>query len=707
LAIDVVKSDDGLALIKLDDTADMQSAMASAAAMSGVKYVERNYLYAIPEATSFLPAAVTNPKAVIQQLKDGGTESIPVEEMRAQATKVDGQIQATFPNDPGLYTNWGWDWVDAEIIWTATPAASRVCLIDTGVDATSPDLVGKVVHGYDYVNADAVAEDDNGHGTHMAGIITANMNNLKGIAGVANGGVLAVKVLTSQGYGTSYDIALGIRYCANNATIKVISMSLGGGLSSAVYYAVDYAVNPTNWLRPASTAKLLVAAAGNGNSSTPIYPAGFSDSTLWSEFDNKVIAVAALEDPYDGVGNGANCRASFSNYGPWVDLAAPGENIYSTTPNTPHFWLNYNEGVPAQYASMSGTSTATPFVAAAAARTWATAPFTTNTNAQIGARLASTGYSLNADNTCWPTGTTTKGLDVAAAMNRGALTWFLYNANNGLALVGATGQLFTPPTPLPGNVLKGTGVVDGLSGIYSSARLTIINVPAGWPYVFKVSRAGFTATPQWLGWYIGIGGGSYTGGFNFRDAIPPLSSNFDIVASWYADGADLDMYTFLPTTNSVLPQNRVVGFTFNGTLNPLPPPDNLTGSPYARWVRDGGAADFVPLEITRIKPWPANMNWVYYGGNYYVALTDYQSATLGQSLPYLPTINVWKNGVIKHRALYNCPSGAQDWWVAIKIRDAAITSLNPDNYDPDGNGFSENNCGTGGLGAAVLPYPVP
>ncbi len=249
-------------------------------------------------------------------------------------------------------------------------------MLDTGVDYLHPDLAGRIIKGYDFVNADADPMDDFGHGTHVAGIITAVQNNGKGIAGASNAKVVAVKVLGAQGWGTSFDIASGIIYCANRTDVKVLNLSLGGSYSTQIQNAVDYAVNSKN--------KLVVAAAGNDNTyeTTNAYPAALS-----IDFPNKVLAVAASGKWIDDGDNSYNeylCKADYSNYGDWISVVAPGSDILSTTPWDKPFYMNFQWGVPTRYAYMSGTSMATPFAAAAAARGWGFKP--TETNEQIGRR---------------------------------------------------------------------------------------------------------------------------------------------------------------------------------------------------------------------------------------------------------------------------------------------------------------------------------
>ena len=256
--------------------------------------------------------------------------------------------------------------------------------------------LAELINGYDFVNNDAVPVDDHGHGTHVAGIITAVGNNGKGIMGASTAKVVAVKVLTAQGWGTNYDIAAGINFCANRTDVKILSMSLGGSSpSNAIHNALDYAVN--------TKGKLTIIAAGNENSSDPSYPAYYA---VDPEFENKVIAVGASGISYEDPPGSDEwyldnwCRAEYSNFGEWVTITAPGTEIYSTTPYDKPFYMNYYDGVDTRYAALSGTSMATPLVAAAAARRWGYQP--SETNNQIGYDLWDYGMSLYADDSCWP-----------------------------------------------------------------------------------------------------------------------------------------------------------------------------------------------------------------------------------------------------------------------------------------------------------------
>ena len=265
---------------------------------------------------------------------------------RVVYVEEDAPVVAAFtPNDPEFDLHqYGPQIIQADKAWDITTGDPDilVAVVDTGADMSHPDLQGKVVAGWDFVNDDADPSDDNGHGTHVTGIIAAVTNNGIGIAGVGyNTRVLAVKVLSSSGAGYYSKVAQGITYAADHGA-RVINLSLRGTVDSSLLKdAVDYAWNK---------GVLVVAAAGNDGSSDPVYPASYEH----------VLAVSATD--------WNDQHWSVSNYGDYVDLAAPGVGIYSTD------W----EGGAGPYASRSGTSMASPHVAAVAALMLAVNPDLTN-----------------------------------------------------------------------------------------------------------------------------------------------------------------------------------------------------------------------------------------------------------------------------------------------------------------------------------------
>jgi thermitase len=209
------------------------------------------------------------------------------------------------PNDPYWSSQWGMTKIEAPAAWDITTGSSDVtiAIVDSGVDLFHPDISGKLVSGYDFVNDDSTPQDDYGHGTHVAGIAAARTNNGTGVAGLSwDAEIMPVKVLDDYGSGDYQDLANGIIFATNQGA-DIINLSLGGSAPSSVLEdAVKYAHD---------LECVVVAATGNNNSSVS-YPARYPD----------VIAVAATDSN--------DQKAGFSNYGPEVDVAAPGVGIRST-----------------------------------------------------------------------------------------------------------------------------------------------------------------------------------------------------------------------------------------------------------------------------------------------------------------------------------------------------------------------------------------
>jgi subtilisin family serine protease len=198
-----------------------------------------------------------------------------------------------------------------------------IAVLDTGIDTQHQDLADKIVDGYNAIDDTSNVDDEHGHGTHVAGIASAITNNLSGIAGLSwQNRIMPVKVLNHEGEGGLYEVINGI-YWATDHGADVINLSLGDEEhSDLLYEAVRYAYEHD---------VVLVAASGNDNVDVPMYPAAYPE----------VLAVAAV--------NHLNEKTSFSNYGDYIDVTAPGEHIPGTFTNN-------------QYVFMSGTSMAAPHV---------------------------------------------------------------------------------------------------------------------------------------------------------------------------------------------------------------------------------------------------------------------------------------------------------------------------------------------------------
>ncbi|NOT40212.1 MAG: S8 family serine peptidase [Alphaproteobacteria bacterium] len=239
-----------------------------------------------------------------------------------------------------------------------------VAILDTGVDLDHPEFAGRIVGGACFgaasmcSGASALGDDNHGHGTHVAGIVAAAANGT-GNTGVApNAAILPVKVLSASGSGSDASIASGINYAVSQGA-RVINMSLGGPSPSSVYLAP---------LSQAAASSVIVAAAGNsGNALAPGYPAAYA--TQAGIVGSMIIAGSVgptnvISSFSQTPGNGG-CVASGGKTTCFKDvfLVAPGQSIYSA--------------YPGGYATMSGTSMATPYISGVAARLFAASPYLT------------------------------------------------------------------------------------------------------------------------------------------------------------------------------------------------------------------------------------------------------------------------------------------------------------------------------------------
>jgi len=242
-----------------------------------------------------------------------------------------------------------WDVYNTTMGAATPPPAATVSIVDTGIDPTHQDLTAKIVDARNWYDGGPTA-DVYGHGTHVAGITAAITNNAVGIAGTCPGcNLLNAKVCDDSG-NCPYDrVANGVLWsvgcewreqdpatgglgkCLSPIRAQVINMSISGtGGSTTLQLAID---------RAAELGAVMACAAGNNGTSQTTYPAGYTNC----------IAVAATTNQ--------DQRASYSSYGSWVDVAAPGSNIYSTL-------------IGSKYGTMSGTSMASPHVAGEAGMVW-------------------------------------------------------------------------------------------------------------------------------------------------------------------------------------------------------------------------------------------------------------------------------------------------------------------------------------------------
>jgi subtilisin len=269
--------------------------------------------------------------------------------------EVDGEMEALAQTLP-----YGIDRVDAEVAHAngETGGGADVAIIDTGIDSTHPDLEANLGKGRSFVTTGNYPawQDDNGHGTHCAGIADA-VDNSQGVVGVSTEATLhAVKVLSSTSVGLTSDVAAGIEYTADQGW-DVGSLSLGGGDSAVLKDACTYAYEK---------GVLLVAAAGNSGPCTDCvgFPAAYEEC----------IAVSATDRNDD--------LADFSSTGPEVELAAPGVNVYSTF-------------VGNTYTELSGTSMSCPHVAGAGGQLMANGYTNTEARDRLGSTAEDIGLASN------------------------------------------------------------------------------------------------------------------------------------------------------------------------------------------------------------------------------------------------------------------------------------------------------------------------
>ncbi|MEU6846544.1 S8 family peptidase [Streptomyces sp. NPDC046716] len=246
--------------------------------------------------------------------------------------------------DPMRDDQWALDALHLPDAWDTSKGDDTViAVVDTGVDEDHPDLKGRLVDGHDFVDNDDDPKDLNGHGTHVSGIAAAHTDNGVGIAGGAPGAkIMPVRVLGADGSGSNENIIKGIKWASDHGA-DVINLSLGesglmakllrgGTLNAAIKYAYGKGVT-------------VVAAAGNDGDDVQTYKVG-----------TPVLVVGASDT--------SGAPASFSNFGVDDAVSAPGVDILSTLPT---YRTKETLKDTSGYGKLSGTSMASPYVAAVAA----------------------------------------------------------------------------------------------------------------------------------------------------------------------------------------------------------------------------------------------------------------------------------------------------------------------------------------------------
>lgn len=339
------------------------------------------------------------------------------------------------PNDPSYPSQWHLAKIQAASAWNITTGASSVLMavIDSGVDSTHPDLAGRLVPGWNFVNNSSDVSDVLGHGTAVAGVMAAASNNLLGVAGVTwQNPIMPLVVVNSSNVAYYSNIANAIYYAVDHGA-RILNISIGGTAPSSVLQnAADYA-----WSKGA----VIFASAMNNSSSTPNYPAACTN----------VVAVSAT-DSNDNL-------AGFSNYGSWIVLSAPGVSILTTS-----------RGGGSGY--WSGTSFASPTAAAVGALVLSAKPTLTST------ALVST-LKQNSD-------------DLGAAGFDASFGWGRINAYRAVAAVASSSSVAVSITPA--SVALASGQTQAFTAAVTGTTDTAVTWSLS-PAIGTVSSTGVYTAP--------------------------------------------------------------------------------------------------------------------------------------------------------------------------------------------------------------------
>jgi thermitase len=685
------------------DTTTLDEVLTRLRANTKVVYAEPNYI--IPIAWPFRP-----------WLPHGGT----MLRMRS-GTDADGRptfyetsrrdvlAGTSFPAENPALDRWGWLYGGAGVSWASAETAPPVTLIDTGVDYRHPDLKKAILSGPDVLEGDGNPMDDNGHGTHMAGIIAARLNNGVGISGISRGEVLAIKAFDRAGLGSHYDIARALYQAAAAAPKLVVIGGSGPDESLTLREAVNQAVNKSG--------KLLIAPAGDAGSNAPYYPAAYANWATPARpitFVDRVVAVSAEGASVTASGGGEAfveyCQAPFANYGSWVSIVAPGVDIYSTTPFGRDFYYRAYGGSTTGYDSFNGTSMAAAYVAGTAARQLSVASGSNTLN--VARRLVGSGGLPSLEAYTGAVDVDSDGIDELAGC--WDPTWAKAGPGRALDLAEANVGMAMGRSAIWGYVdgaLDGASI-PGLYGIvlnwgYPNLRRQGAPIPAGgyqyeildvkWfdkQYQIRVRKDGITNGPAGVG-TIKIDQWAIWKEFDYLSLPPP--GNWSIVTTWgnpHFGASDLDQHVIFPLAGT-------------GRCDIGPTDPGLATNP-AEWCGAGSTA---------APPW---VNYAYSrsgtGRNvqttvikkplysterepYRIFLKEFnQGADLNDPVRGWPTMRIWIGGIVKREVRFghdtlvqtspacSIEGGTEDCsvWHVGDLLSASTFTFNPKNELGDG-----------------------
>lgn len=562
----------GALLLNFGSEAKAVAALRVLAARPDVLYIERNgFLRVTPE-----PMRPERPGSRGRAL---APKALHLLQPRIQSVST----------DPATGFQWHLPVIRKTAVLPALSAVPpTVGVLDTGVDYTHPDLVGKVLLGKNTVANTFDPFDDNGHGTHVAGLIAAKAANAAYGEGVCpNCKILAIKVLDAQQVGTFYDIADGLAYArtwippAGTPALKVVNISFTGPYSQTVAAQV---------LALKTAGKLLVAAAGDDNLSTTAKAHPGADP-------NTGLRVMATEQN--------DCRAWFSNFSPTTapgqyNIAAPGWRIPS---------IEAEGG----YATRSSTTAASAVVAGAAALTWGQLPSLTRdqliTRLLANGKLTSCGFPV-----------ATRRVDVQKAITgvaETALIGRLLDPFTGKAPVPSTAtavaRLYTGTTPLKADAVDRSGVYEFVGLVTGTGRSLKGERAAAPPYVNATVR-----TPLAIG--ASVVNGPTT------DALPMARATGNATIT-------LDWKTGQPSTDAIGCSGTCNGWEFDlavklpsgSYIDPANTPGDLLTAPYVKAPRDSWD-DLEPVETLVIASAAANGVYKVVVDNWPTGTTQYNDS---------------------------------------------------------------------------------